>query len=314
MSGWLDETDLVDYLIRRRLLERNASASVVWLGGGVSAEVAAVETAHAQLVVKRPLPRLRVEEEWVADSERVIAEARALRLAGQLTPGVVPPVLDLDKEEHVLTLQRAPRDWTNWREELLAGRIDARVGRLLGTSLRIWHEADSTDLSNVVAFIQLRINPFYWTVAERHPDLAARIQAVAGRLLSTRTSFVHGDFSPKNVLSRGDALWVLDWEVAHRGDPSFDIAYLLTHLLLKSVHRPADAERYRIAAAAFLDAYGVDRQATVENIGCLLLARVDGKSPADYLTEPERAAVRALGRSVLTDPPDDVLDAWQRAA
>ena len=311
----MDETDLVDYLIRRRLLEPNASASVVWLGGGVSAEVFAVETPGARLVVKRPLPKLRVEEEWVADSERVVTEARALRLAGRLTPGAVPAVLDLDEEERTLTLERAPWEWTNWREELLAGRIDADVGRRLGELLRVWHEAGCTDFPNVVAFIQLRINPFYWTVAERHRELAARIHAVAERLLSARTAFVHGDFSPKNILAAGgDALWVLDWEVAHAGHPSFDLAFMVAHLLLKSVHRPADAARYRIVAGAFLDGYGVDREATAENIGCVLLARVDGKSPADYLTEAERAAVRALGRSVLTDPPADVLDTWERAA
>ena len=39
------------------------------------------------------------------------------------------------------------------------------------------------------------------------------------------------------------------------------------------------------------------------HVGCLLLARVDGKSPVEYLDEPERGEVRALATRLIRTPP-----------
>ncbi len=61
-----------------------------------------------------------------------------------------------------------------------------------------------------------------------------------------------GDWSPKNLLVYPDRVLALDFEVAHRGDPAFDVAFMLTHLVMKSVHLPAHAARLRSAADAFL--------------------------------------------------------------
>ena len=101
-------------------------------------------------------------------------------------------------------------------------------------------------------------------------------------------------------------MWVIDWEIVHRGDPAFDVAFLLNHLLLKTIHRPATRDGYEACGAAFLDAYGreLDMPYVLGLVGCLMLARVDGKSPAEYLTEPEREHARASGIALLTDPPD----------
>ena len=81
---------------------------------------------------------------------------------------------------------------------------------------------------------------------------------------------------------------MIDWEIVHRGDPAFDVAFLLNHLLLKTIHRPASRNDYEACGAAFLDAYGqdLDLAYVLGLVGCLMLARVDGKSPAEYLTEP----------------------------
>jgi 5-methylthioribose kinase len=308
------QEDILGHLARRGLIPA-AEGRVAPLGGGVSGDVFAVDAAGLRLVVKRPLARLRVEAEWLADDVRIVTEARALRLAGDVTPGVVPRVVDLDAEQRVLVMEAAPAGWRNWRDELLAGRVDTSVARRLGEALSRWHAAtaaapDVRDRfpSNDV-FVQLRIDPFHRTVAGRHPDLAAAIEQVADGLLRSRTCLVHGDFSPKNVLVGADGAWVLDWEVAHVGDPVFDVAFLCAHLVLKSVHRPADAGRYRDAMLDFLAAYGpVDDAALVANTGCLLLARVDGKSPAAYLSDAERASVSQLAARMLREPPARLSD------
>jgi hypothetical protein len=44
------------------------------------------------------------------------------------------------------------------------------------------------------------------------------------------------------------------------------------------------------------------------HVACLLLARVDGKSPAEYLSVEEQAQVRRFGEVLLAGPPGTVAD------
>ncbi len=324
MSG-LDAAWVRQHLVARGLIEPGVLLAVTPLSGGVSSDIVAVSGPGVELVVKRPLGRLRVEQEWHADARRILTEGRALRVAERLLPGSVPPVLDLDEDTLTLVLQRAPSGWTDWRGELLGGNIDPRVGRRLGTALGVWHRKSPAggsavaDFAAVDVFVQLRIDPFYRTVALRYPAVAPLIERTADALLATKSCLVHGDFSPKNVLAHGDSAWVLDWEVAHVGDPVFDIAFLLTHLLLKAVHRPAQADEYGLVARGFLEEYHATGPPALSvpgalhrNIGCLLLARVDGKSPTTYLTGREPETVRALGFELLQASEVDILGAWAR--
>jgi hypothetical protein len=105
---------------------------------------------------------------------------------------------------------------------------------------------------------------------------------------------------------------VIDWEVVHRGDPAFDVAFLVNHLLLKTVHRPDAREGYEACGHAFLESYGPvsEMEYVLGLVGCLMLARVDGKSPAEYLTEPQREIARAAGIALLTEPPSSLREAW----
>jgi 5-methylthioribose kinase len=297
------------------LLSPETEAVAVELSGGVSCESVAVHADGLDVVVKQALPRLRVEAEWLASEGRLETEATALRLVEELTPQAVPRVLAVDVEGTRLVVEHAPEGWRDWRAQLLEGRADPTVGERLGELLRTWRQRTSglrlPALESHTGFVELRIDPFHRQVARRYPELAAHLERVTGRLLAAHECLVHGDFSPKNVLVGADGLWVIDWEIAHVGDPIFDVAFLCTHLLLKSVHRPQDSRLHRAAAAAFLSAYGdADERLLVENVGCLLLARVDGKSPAPYLHEHERDVVHALGRAVLLEPPDELDAVW----
>ena len=315
---------VVPYLRRRGLLKATAPATVTRLAGGVSGEILAVDAGLTQLVVKQALPRLRVQADWTADPNRILAEAAALRLAATISPDAVPPVIDIDAGTHTLVMGRAPQTWRSWKQDLLDGRVAASVAGRLGELLAAWHTGTAGDpqvarsFGDLDAFIDLRIDPFYRTTADAHPDLAATIGDLAGRLRSDPVCLVHGDFSPKNVLTGGQAVWVLDWEVAHYGDPVFDLAFLLSHLFCKAIHR-RDTD-YRVAAAAFLSAYrsaahpaataGDDTYLAAQT-ACLVLARVDGTSPVDYLTSPQRSRARALARTALAATPADPLDLWE---
>jgi thiamine kinase-like enzyme len=128
-------------------------------------------------------------------------------------------------------------------------------------------------------------------------------EAEAARLAATHRCLVHGDFSPKNILISRDRLVLLDCEVAWFGDPVFDIAFLLNHLMLKSIHLPLRAAELKamLAAAwrAYLDELTAQQRQGLEPLTArlmlmLMLARVDGKSPVEYLGQEQRAWVRAF--------------------
>jgi len=312
-----------DYLRARGVV--SGDASVVELGGGVSNVVLLVESDAGRVVVKQALPKLRVADDWQAKQERTVTEAAALRLAAQLSPGSVPEVLDSDPDRCVLVIAAAPTSWTDWKQQLLAGRVDVRVARQLGEVLGRWHHATgaqpelAASCDDPEAFEQLRVDPYLRTVQARHPELAALIQPAIDHLVGSRTCLVHGDFSPKNVLVGDGNVWVVDFEVAHVGAPEFDVAFMLCHLVLKAVHVPSREPEYRDAAAAFLEAYAeaakdvaLQRNAeTARQLGCLLLARVDGKSPAEYLTESERTEAWNIGTTILKSQTADLTLPWQ---
>jgi tRNA A-37 threonylcarbamoyl transferase component Bud32 len=325
----LSKETVLPYLADRGLVEPGLSARVEELGGGVSCVVLAViAEGRTRLVVKQALPRLRVADEWIATPRRAVHEADALRVASRLTPGAVPRLLDSDPEASALTIECAPDDWGDWKRELLAGNVDAGVARWLGRVFATWHSGTLWDPSiesqfdDVDAFEQLRISPYHRTVAARHPELSSAIDDRVARLHRRRRCLVHGDCSPKNVLVGPGGRWVIDFEVTHYGDPTFDLAFMLNHLFLKGIHRMDDSRRYEHASTEFYDAYTAEAApelldevpALMSQVGCLMLARVDGKSPAEYLDATSRQRAWEVGLSLLLDPPDSLEAAWQRLA
>lgn len=289
------------------------------LGGGVSNTVLLVQTESARYVLKQALSKLRVEQPWFAGRDRIFREAAALETAASILPaGAVPSVAFLDRENYILAIAAAPAGALTWKQLLFAGDVDPGVaetcGTLLGTLISGSRRSSSlaAQFGDPTAFIELRIEPYYRVTAERHPDLAPAINALIERCLANQYSLVHGDWSPKNLLVSNGRVIAIDFEVVHFGDPTFDSAFLLTHLLLKSRVLPDRAGELRHCARAFwralIDTLPPDATAwfescTVEHLGALLLARVDGKSPAEYLSDPGlKLSVRELGRSLLLRP------------
>lgn len=321
----LNPGSLAGYLVRRGLAPEGQVRDARELEGGVSNVVLRASVPGGDVVLKQSLPQLRVEDEWLAKRERLLTEGCALRALGALTPGLLPRVLDVDPELFTLVMEAAPSSWQTWKADLMQGHVDPHVAATLGTVLGIWHRETAQDPSLLAdfddqeAFTQLRLDPYHRTAAERVPEAAAAVEAVVERMAGTRGCLVHGDFSPKNILVGAPGLWVLDFEVAHTGDPAFDLAFLLTHLALKALHLPPHAQPLLTAAVEFLRAYDAsvgtllpDRAHIIAHTGCLLLARAVGKSPAEYLDAPERSRLRAAAVSVLLQPPADLPELWHR--
>ena len=131
------------------------------------------------------------------------------------------------------------------------------------------------------------------------------------RTADTRRVLIHGDVSPKNILSGPKGPVLLDAECATYGDPAFDLAFCLNHLALKSMHVPDHGrvlgDSFRALAEAYLEQVTWEPPAELEAratslLAALALARVDGKSPVEYLSEQTRERVRAAARRLVETP------------
>jgi len=281
------------------------------LTGGVSSDIVRIVLADGrQYCAKRALEKLKVATDWQAPLERNQYEIAWLRRANAIVPGAAPRVIGEDAAHGIALLEYLPaEDYLLWKAELLAGRADPGVPVAVANALGRIHAATLDDPTAAAEFPTdhlidaLRLDPYLRFTAGRHPALAGPILAVLAATAANRLALVHGDVSPKNILvNRHDGHPVLlDAECAWYGDPAFDAAFCLNHLVLKSIHLPAiggtlidQAERF---ADTWLGHFPAAIRAAVERrtaalLPCLMLARVDGKSPVEYLSEINRQAVR----------------------
>jgi aminoglycoside phosphotransferase (APT) family kinase protein len=224
----------------------------------------------------------------------------------------------------------APEEHRTWKEVLFAGELEPNCnlevacGQLLGQlHTASWANSQiAATLDDRSYFEQLRIDPYYRQVARVHADLAPAVQRLIDSVWQNRHSLVHGDFSPKNLLVWPGHMLLIDFEVGHFGDPAFDLGFFLTHLVLKSIWAGKRRSEYLKIAEGFWQTYRttmLQSVATAEfqsleqrmlwNLAGCMLARVDGKSPVDYLAPNQQSVVRELARRWIIDPPRTWADA-----
>ena len=299
-----------------------ATSPVEALSGGVSSEIWKV----GEVCVKRALPRLRVSQRWEAPIERNRYERLWLETAGEAAPGAAPRILASDDRAGLFAMQYLPLPV--WKERLRLGDARPAFAAQVGATLAAIHGATAgrAEVAERFAtdsiFHSIRLEPYLVATGMAHRDLDAQFQSLVKRTASTKLCLVHGDVSPKNILVGPRGPVFLDAECAWYGDPAFDLAFCLNHLLLKCLWTPA-------AQDAFLDCFdslsstylasvdfpGVEKR-TASLLPALLLARVDGKSPVEYLTEPQRQLVRGIARELIPTATslEQIRRAWQRSS
>jgi aminoglycoside phosphotransferase (APT) family kinase protein len=300
------------------------------LAGGVSSGIYRVDLRSGAYCVKQALPQLKVAKEWKVPVERVFAEIGYLQVVGRIVPGHVPRVVGVDEPTRSFVMPFLGAEFRNWKAELLAGRVDPAIAEAVGGVLGRIHAAtaDDADLAARFAtdaqFHGLRLEPYLVEAAREHPALSGTLTALVERTASTRRVLVHGDVSPKNILvgSRGPVL--LDAECAWFGDPAFDLAFCLNHFVLKSAHLPAHTPALMACCSRFADAYWPhvhwEPKAHLETrvaslLPALALARIDGKSPVEYLGPGQRDAVRRVAVALVQAPPStlhEITARWAR--
>jgi aminoglycoside phosphotransferase (APT) family kinase protein len=293
------------------------------LTGGVSSDIWRIATAHGALCVKRALAKLRVAADWQAPIARNAYEARWLQVASDAAPGAAPRLLGQHERLGVVAMEYlAPEQHRLWKDELRRGDADVATARAVGATLARIHAFTAarpglaSQFDSDAIFFAIRLEPYLLATARRHPDLADALEALVERTRTRRVALVHGDVSPKNILVGARDPVFLDAECAWWGDPAFDLAFCLNHLLLKCLWTPPVRAGFLACfdalAATHLD--GVDweprdafEQRAATLLPALLLARVDGKSPVEYVThERDRETVRRVARRFLQAPVERV--------
>ncbi len=297
---------------------------VTALAGGVASDIASVVVGGARYCVKFALPKLKVAADWRAPVHRNAAEYAWLSVAADLSPDNAVKLFGRSETEHGFVMEFIAGEGVYlWKDAMLTGspsRGEAKaVGDLLGRIHAVSAQAgfDRSAFQNRDDFRALRIEPYLTFTAQVHPDLADTLNAMAEALYENANVLVHGDVSPKNILIRNGAPILLDAECATMGDASFDPAFCLNHLILKAIYVPALRADLLAAVEEFWVAYCAHiswENATVleERIArlvpALMLARIDGKSPVEYLDEAEREQTRNLAVSVLKNPVRQISD------
>jgi aminoglycoside phosphotransferase (APT) family kinase protein len=317
---------LRDYLVRRQRIDAAERPKIRVLTGGVSNRTVLVERETGEAwVLKQALPKLRVAVDWFSDPERIHREADGLRWLGRVAPpGTIPGFLFEDFEHHLLAMEAVPEPHENWKTMLLSGDLRFEhaesFGHLLGTIHQgaRRHDAEVRKIfDDTRHFESLRLEPYYAYSASQVPEAEAFLNAVLADTRAERLTLVHGDYSPKNVLVRGDSLILLDHEVVHFGDPAFDLGFSMTHLLSKAHRVCSHREAFATASLRYWYAYReasgdrewikrLEERAVRHTVSCLL-ARVAGRSPLEYLNERERqtqkrAALRLMGQTPQSVP------------
>ena len=329
LSASLPEPVLA-FLRKHGLAAAGETPAAVALSGGVSSDIWRVELKSGPVCVKRALPRLRVEDLWEVPVERNRYERMWMETANAIIPGAAPRVLAAD--DAGCFAMELLADYPLWKAELAEGRANREFAALVGAALARIHAATAGDADCAAKFDTdknfhaIRLEPYLLAAGRKHPALEKRLKELAHITAHTRLALVHGDISPKNILVGPQGPVFLDAECAWYGDPAFDLAFCLNHLLLKGlwvpVRRTAFLQCYDVLAESYLAGVAWEPRAGIEARAAallpgLLLARVDGKSPVEYLSaDSQKEFVRQIAAKYLQSPPAtlvEIADAWQKS-
>jgi 5-methylthioribose kinase len=339
--------NVLDFLREHGWLEPGPARAEL-LSGGVSNQVLRIIGSKNTFVVKQSRLQLRTRDPWFSDLNRIWREQEVMQLLLPiLPPGTVPAVLFADRDNYVYGMSHAPMDACVWKDILLSSepfatgfsyvRFSKRdwlpmndprgqnLAYLVGLVLGMMHHgtankpADLAPFHDHTVYVQLRVDPFYRRIQERRPEVAHVVAQIIEEMLTRKEALCHGDYTPKNMLWHSGGFTLVDYETAHFGDPTMDLGLFLAHILLKSCRASANRPGFVDLTRSFWRGYA-DQQPSwpqpelvargIRHLGVCLLARVDGTSPVNYLSEPQRDAVRQWGRRILLDDVrtwDDVL-------
>jgi aminoglycoside phosphotransferase (APT) family kinase protein len=322
-------------LVRHGLIPAGAQPRFERLTGGVASDIWKVELPRGPVCVKRALAKLRVQQDWRAPTARNANEVAWMQAAGRVVPDAVPEIFVADPDHNLFVMAYLdPAAHHLWKQQLRDGIAETHTAVAVADRLVRIHSASAGDaavaqrFATDEIFYAIRLEPYLVATARNYEglgqqDVATALHDLVAVTASSKRCLVHGDVSPKNILIGAHGPVFLDAECAWYGDPAFDLAFCLNHLLLKCLWRPQSAAAFLACFDALVATYlqGVHwepvaelERRTARLLPGLFLARVDGKSPVEYLTEDkDKNRVRKVATALLLWPVarlGDVRAAW----
>jgi len=272
----LDDRSLPDFLRSAGLAQAADAVLVEPAGDGNINWVrrARVPARGASWIVKQARPTLERFPEYSASTERIVFERRWFELANVVDrESVCPRILHFDEARRVLVLEdlggaeRLDHALARGADvsaalaavlRLLAGvhratRDPALAARFANTEMQTLHGEHVFRLPfapnefPLEAPLRARAERVW-----RDAELGAIAARAYARFREPRGALLHGDVQAGNILvPAAGAAKLLDAEIAHVGDPAFDVGMLLAHVLLAGLARGALAPAAEVARAAW---------------------------------------------------------------
>lgn len=300
------------------IAQKGAVSAIVPLTGGVASDIARVDVGDRSLCVKFALPKLKVSADWHAPVHRNAAEYAWLEVAAAVCPEASVKLFGRSATQHGFAMEFLDgREVYLWKSALLDEASSRGEAKLVGDMLGRIHAAsasedfDRSTFHNRDDFYALRIEPYLTFTAQAHPLVAPALNELAEMLYASDQILVHGDVSPKNIVFRAAGPVLLDAECATMGDASFDPSFCINHLVLKAIHLAGSRDRLLADIGRFWVSYSkhITWETTCELearicrlVPALMLGRIDGKSPVEYLDDSERDCVRRLAIALISTP------------
>ncbi|MBQ6427068.1 MAG: phosphotransferase [Clostridia bacterium] len=301
---------LEKYLAEKGLISNGSDHTITYCKGGVSGTVVYVDrVGKTPMIIKQALAQLKTKETWLCDPNRMGIEYDSNRIYHELMPENAPEVYFYDEENYIYGREAVPDDCQMWKADLMSGLLDFQVAEKSIRTLVTVHnrcagdEAVRERFGDKEVFYNLRINPYIEFTVNKYPEWNEDARKVISLLMDSGISLVHGDYSPKNIMvTKGRGISVLDYEVAHYGHPAFDLAFFSNHFILKSIRFPEIRDAYLsmleymvgiyMREMTFMDRSEMEN-ATLSVLRFLLIARIDGKSPVEYLVGDDEKQQKA---------------------
>ena len=300
MLNIADKEVLEKYLLEHGVVKETEQYQIKYCKGGVSGTVVLIDREGTPVIVKQALNQLKTKDIWFCDPNRMCIEYESNRIYHELMPENSPQVYFYDPDNYIYGREAVPDGCPMWKEDLLNGKLDFKVAqKAIETLIQVHNECSNRpDIKELFAnkdiFYGLRISPYIEFTVGKYPELKEFADQIIEETMNKNITLVHGDYSPKNIMVTPGGISVLDYEVAHCGHPAFDLAFFSNHFVLKSVK----FNRYGMAYLTMLK-YMVDlyfekmnfmdksefEDSYIRILAMLMLARIDGKSPVEYLVD-----------------------------
>ncbi len=282
---------------------------------GVSSDIWYVKSKNKEFCVKRALSKLTVKEDWFAPVDRNNYEANYFNVCKKILPAPFPKILGHDKKEFILAMEWFnSKNYTLWKKELLNKNISVSnaesIAKILAKIHSVFYNKKKYEkiFTNDKTFFDIRIEPYIIFTSRSYPKYKSNFLAAANSLVMNKSTIIHGDFSPKNILIGKKSPIILDAETACWGDPIFDLTFCSNHLVLKSILHLDKKKSYIDVLHKFIVKYfsylKIEKKDDciirfINLLPLLMLARIDGKSPVEYFDECKKKYVRTFGQALL---------------